>query len=84
MKLELEFSNADDLRLKLLDLLGATTHVPTQISSSTLNYVLILIHNNDSSKIQAIKAVRALTNCGLKKAKDIVDSANLDWSRGLY
>jgi ribosomal protein L7/L12 len=47
---------------------GKSTHNP-----GPMNYHLLLL-DAGNSKIQCIKEVRALTNLGLKEAKDLVDT----------
>jgi large subunit ribosomal protein L7/L12 len=51
---------------------GAQGAAPAQEEKSTFSVVLA---NAGSNKIAVIKEVRAMTNLGLKEAKDLVDSA---------
>lgn len=39
---------------------------------------IVVIRNHNGNKINAIKAVRTITNCGLKNAKDLVEGNHYD------
>ena len=51
---------------------GVTAAAPVMVGGATFN---VEIKNGGSQKIQVIKALRELTQIGLKEAKDLVDAA---------
>ncbi len=63
---------------------GVNFAEPTTIGSThetrvrdALNNAEVMQHMRDGKKISAIKALRLLTNCGLKEAKDAVEDSRV-------
>src|SRR5262249_55246487 len=61
---------------------GAAGAAPAEAKAEQTEFTVILA-NAGSNKIQVIKAVREITNLGLKEAKDLVDGAPKEIKAGV-
>src|SRR5262245_66498835 len=59
---------------------GAAAEAPKAVEKTEFNVVLTAAGGN---KIQVIKAIREITNLGLKEAKDLVDGAPKEVKAGV-
>jgi large subunit ribosomal protein L7/L12 len=61
---------------------GAAAAAPAEAAAEKTEFTVILA-NAGSNKIQVIKAIREITNLGLKEAKDLVDGAPKEIKAGV-
>ena len=61
---------------------GAAAAAPGEAAAEKTEFTVILA-NAGSNKIQVIKAIREITNLGLKEAKDLVDGAPKEIKAGV-
>jgi large subunit ribosomal protein L7/L12 len=61
---------------------GAAPGAPAAAAAEQTEFTVILA-NAGSNKIQVIKAIREITNLGLKEAKDLVDGAPKEIKAGV-
>jgi large subunit ribosomal protein L7/L12 len=61
---------------------GAAAAAPAEAAAEKTEFTVIL-SNAGSNKIQVIKAIREITNLGLKEAKDLVDGAPKEIKAGV-
>src|SRR3954465_5168504 len=61
---------------------GAAAAAPAEAAAGKTEFAVILA-NAGSNKIQVIKAIREITNLGLKEAKDLVDGAPKEIKAGV-
>ena len=61
---------------------GGAAAAPAEAAAEKTEFTVILA-NAGSNKIQVIKAIREITNLGLKEAKDLVDGAPKEIKAGV-
>jgi large subunit ribosomal protein L7/L12 len=61
---------------------GAAAAAPAEAAAEKTEFTVILA-NAGGNKIQVIKAIREITNLGLKEAKDLVDGAPKEIKAGV-
>jgi len=61
---------------------GAAAAAPAEAAAEKTEFTVIL-SNAGGNKIQVIKAIREITNLGLKEAKDLVDGAPKEIKAGV-
>ena len=61
---------------------GGAAAAPAEAAAEKTEFTVIL-SNAGGNKIQVIKAIREITNLGLKEAKDLVDGAPKDIKAGV-